>query len=230
MDHNIAFVQARMGSSRFPGKMSKKIGEFTLLEWILIRLKKSKLLNKIVLTTSKKIENDVLISYAKKLNIDFFRGDENNVLKRFSMAAKKYKPVNVIRVCGDNPFVDGYEIDKLIDFFQTNTCDYAFNHLNKLNSNYADGFGAEITSYETLLKLNKVVKNDDDREHVFNYIWKNQSQFIVKPLKANEELAYPKLKFDIDTEEDLKKINDLINKGVKIDSKASDIIKIKELS
>ncbi len=230
MNHNIAFVQARMGSKRFPGKMTKKLGEFTLLEWVLIRLKKSKLLNQIILTTSTNKENDELISYAKKLNIDFFRGEENNVLNRFTEASLKYKPINVIRVCGDNPFIDGNEIDKLINFFQMNSCDYAFNHLNKLNSNYADGFGAEITSFEILIRLNKVAKDNDDREHIFNYIWKNQTKFRIKPLKANRELAYPNLKFDIDTEEDFQKINNLVNKGVRLDSKASDIIKINQLN
>ena len=228
MDNTIAFVQARMGSTRFPGKTTNKIGEFTLLEWVLLRLKKSKLLNKIILTTSTNKENDELILYAKKLKIDFFRGEEDDVLKRFTKAALKYKPINIVRVCADNPFVDAHEIDKLINFFKMNSCDYAFNHLDKLNSNYADGFGAEITSLENLVRLNRVAKDDDDREHIFNYVWKNQSEFIIKPLIASKDLSFPKLKFDIDTEEDFNEINDLIKKGVKVETKASDIIKIKQ--
>ena len=88
---NVAFVQARVNSSRYPRKILEKIHQKTLLEILLLRLKKSKKLNKIVVCTSRNSSDDEIVKISKKLKVDFFRGDEKNVLKRFYEASKIFK-------------------------------------------------------------------------------------------------------------------------------------------
>ena len=137
-----AIIQARMGSSRFPRKMIARLGPYTLIEWVFIRVNKTKNIDKVLLATSDLPRDDELVKIANKYNINVYRGSELDVLKRFYNAAYKNKAKTIIRICADNPFIDPIELDRLINFYNENECDYAFNHQNKLKSNYADGFGA----------------------------------------------------------------------------------------
>ena len=79
----IAIIQARMGSNRLPRKMTKKLGKYRIIEWVIKRLKKSKKIDYIVLATTKKKNDNILITFAKKYNIEYFRGSEINVLIDF---------------------------------------------------------------------------------------------------------------------------------------------------
>ena len=117
-----------MGSKRFPGKALKKLSDLSTIEWVFKRVKKSKKINKIVLSTTKLKKDLQLIKIAKKNNISYFRGNNKNVLKRFYDTAKKYNPKLIVRVCADNPFVDPHMIDKLINKFNHKKFDYGFNH------------------------------------------------------------------------------------------------------
>ena len=95
-----------------------------------------------------------------------------------------------------------------------------------MNSGYVDGFGAEIFSYKTLKKLSTISKNNNEREHVTLGIWNNRSLFKIKPVPCPQELSFPNLRFDIDTEDDFKKIKYIIDKDVSINSSAFEIINI----
>ena len=103
------------------------------------------------MATSTLTENDYLINHSKSLSVSTYRGSENNVLSRFVEISRKEKADIIIRICADNPFVDPIEIDRLIEFFKSKKCEYSFNHQNRLDSGYADGFGAEIFSTKLLL-------------------------------------------------------------------------------
>ncbi len=223
---NIAIIQSRMGSQRLPGKMTKKIGNYKVIEWVIKRLKKSKSVNKIILATTQKEKDIVFKKISKKLKINFFAGKENDVLGRFVDSVKKIKKANIIRICADNPFIDPEQVDLLISFYSKNKYDYVCNHQNRINSKYADGFGAEILSLDLLRKINSLDIDEKYREHVTLYIWKNKNKFKIHSLKADTNLAYPNLKFDIDTLEDLKKIKNLVKKfNINIRTKAEEIIK-----
>lgn len=223
----VAIVQARMGSKRFPKKMLTPIGDFALLEWVLLRLSRSKNLHDIVLATTVNKGDDILVRLARKLGVKAYRGSESDVLERFLGAADEAKATSIVRICADNPFIDSIEVDKLIDFFNREPCDYAFNHQNRLGSGYADGFGAEIFTLEQLKKIDHLAKYASHREHVTSYFWDHQTDYLIKAIPAPVELAYPQLCFDIDTLGDLLRINALIADGVNIETSAADIIKIK---
>ena len=223
----LCIIQARMGSKRFPGKALKKLSDLSTIEWVFKRVKKSKKINKIVLSTTKLKKDLQLIQIAKKNNISYFRGDNKNVLKRFYDTAKKYNPKLIVRVCADNPFVDPHMIDKLINKFNHKKFDYGFNHQSKLKNLCADGFGAEIFSFSLLKKLNITVKNFFLREHVTLYIWKNIKEFKIQPVYPSKGCLYPKLRFDINTKNDFKKLRNFIsNNKIKLNYSAEKIIKL----
>lgn len=221
-----AVVQARLGSTRFPAKMLAKLGEHLVIEWVLRRISTATKLDTIVLATSDLPRDDRLAEIAQGLGLSVFRGSENDVLGRIVKAALVAEADIVVRVCADNPFISGREIDRLIDFFAQNNLDYASNNLDRLGSNYADGFGAEIVSYSTLKDLAERAVEGRHREHVTLYMWEHQDSFRLASIQAPAELAYPHMSFDVDTLEDLEKLQSLVDSGVSIESSAEQIVKI----
>lgn len=215
-----------MGSTRFPGKMLALLGGIPLLEWVVRRLLRATTLAQVVLATSDGVRDDALAELAANLGVEVFRGSETDVLDRFAGAAVLTKADNIIRICADNPFVDPKEIDRLVEFFEENTCDYACNHLDRLGSGYADGFGGEIFSVELLRQLAGLAKDSRYREHLTSYLWEHQSQFRLKAMDAPRELRFPELRFDIDQPRDLDRLESLVETGVQIESKAASIVEI----
>ena len=149
-------IQARTNSSRLKGKILYKLDKNTLIEWVIKRLKKTKVSN-VILATGDSLQDLKLKKICDKEKISFFSGSEKNVLERFYQAAKKYKLDAIIRVCADNPFVDSGEINLLIKKFKESKFkqDYYFNHRNYKINRYADGFGAELFKFSTLEHLYK---------------------------------------------------------------------------
>lgn len=225
-DYTVAIVQARMGSTRFPVKMLTPLGDIPLLAWVLLRLSNAKNLHEIVLATTNKKEDDALANLATGLGIKVFFGSENDVLSRFLGAARYVHATNIVRVCADNPFIDPLEVDRLVNFFNKEPCDYACNHRDRLGSLYADGFGAEIFSVAVLEKIEKKATNSSHREHLTKYIWDNLKEFKIKSIPAPSGLSYPQLRFDVDVPSDLEWLSSLVKKGVTINSPAEEIIEI----
>ena len=106
--------------------------------------------------------------------------------------------------------------------------DYAYNHQSRLNTNYADGFGAEILTFNALERVYLGAKSKNQKEHVTKYIWDNLKKFRILSIKSPKRLAYPQFKFDINTPEDYRLIKNFTeNFNIKINTKAEDIIKYK---
>ena len=191
-----------MGSSRLPNKMMLSLHGKPIIEWVIRRVQKSKYIDEVVLATSTNRENDILVKYVERnFNISIYRGSENNVLNRFYQAGKIANATHVVRVCADNPLIDGEEIDNLINFYFSNSYDYIYNHIPKGNS-YPDGLGAEMVSFQILEELENSVTSKEEREHAFLHISNNPEKYKIATFEPNPEIAYPNLKFDIDTFED----------------------------
>ena len=218
----VAIIQARLGSTRLPNKMLLSLHGKPIIEWVVRRVKKSKLLDDVIVAIPDNKINDVLEYYLKQLNIKVFRGSENNVLNRFYEAVKNENADNIVRICADNPLICSEEIDNLVKFYLDNECDYGYNHIPK-NNLYPDGLGAEIISFNLLKWLNENVKEDKHKEHCFSYIWDNQDKFTIKTFNPKKELQYPNIKLDVDTFEDYTK---LALSPIDIDMNAEEIIKI----
>lgn len=198
----VAIIQARIGSTRLPYKMMLSLHGHPIIEWVIKRVQKSKLLDDIIVAIPISEENNILAHLIKKLGVKIFRGSESNVLERFYTAATHENATHIIRICADNPLIDGNEIDNLIRFYIDNPYDYVYNHIPK-NNQYPDGLGAEIISFELLERLFQVVQSQHHKEHCLSYIHDNQEQFTIKTFDPpNLLLHHPELRFDIDTFDD----------------------------
>ncbi|ALV23649.1 cytidylyltransferase, putative [Campylobacter iguaniorum] len=203
-----AVIQARIGSTRLPYKMMLTLHDMPIIDWVMRRVCKSKNIDEVIVAIPSGKNDDVLFKHISKSNLKvrIFRGNQNNVLNRFYEATKNKDITHIVRVCADNPLIDWQEIDNLIDFYKNNSCDYAYNHIPK-NNLYADGFGAEIISFNLLENLNRTVILDRHKEHLTSYIWDNSDKFLIKTFDPiDKELRHPELRFDIDTFEDYYKL------------------------
>lgn len=220
----VAFVQARCGSTRLPGKMLEQLGGYTLIEWVLRRVQQSTLLDGVMLLTSINPENDELCVIAERLGVSFFRGDEDDVLARFCAATSQYPADYYIRVCGDNPFICPKYIDDLVALTSCESFDYAYNHASKLGVNVPDGFGAEIIANAALKRVADEAVHTSHREHVTKYIWDHRQKFLFRSPKtmANKDKRY--LKLDVDQQADLDNLRAIVKEGVTISSLSHEIM------
>ena len=222
MIDTIAIIQARMGSTRLPNKMLLSLHGKPIIEWVVKRVQKSKLLDAIVVAIPNTKKDEILENYLKDLGVEVFKGSEENVLNRFYASVKDKQPKNIVRICADNPLICPNEIDNLISFYKNNNCDYAYNHIPK-NNLYPDGLGAEMISFELLEWLEKNVTDTKHREHCLSYITDNSDKFVIKTFNPSQELQYPNIKLDIDTFEDFAKLS---QKKFDIDTEATELIKL----
>ena len=174
----VGIIQARMGATRLPGKMMLPLHGIPVVEWVFRRIKKASLVKNIVFAIPETKENNILHAHLKKIGATVYRGSEKDVVERFYFAAKEWQATHVVRVCADNPFVSGSEIDRLVAFYLESNCDYAYNHIPKKNC-YPDGIGAEIVSFEILKNIYEEAKSPDHREHVLNFIWAHSDRFKI---------------------------------------------------
>lgn len=226
MSKTVAIVQARMGSTRFPGKMLALLDGRPIIEWVLHRVSLAKLVDTVVLATSDLAQDDPLSEWAARLGVSVFRGSDADVLGRFAGAATIAKADNIIRICADNPFIDALEIDRLIRYYYGHSCDYACNHQDLLGSGYADGFGAEIFTNSLLQQLASRLTKLRYREHATIYLWEHPEKFALHAVPAPSELAFPNLRFDVDLPQDLITLQKLADAGVSIESTAVEIVSI----
>lgn len=205
-------IQSRFNSTRLPGKALSFIDNKPILQWVIEATKRVSNARKVILCTSINSENDSLHELGRKLEIEVFRGSENDVLKRFVDAGEYFESKQVVRVCADNPLINTQEIEKLIEHHISYGNTYTFNHVPKLNNNYPDGLGAEIISFDFLQGFDKyLLPTDPHREHVTSLIWTKEYTNLVSTLIASAEISYPNIKLDIDTHEDFHRIKSLVD-------------------
>ena len=205
----LCLIQARIESKRLPGKALLKLGEYPILEWVIRRVQSSKKLSQVVLATTTRPADDALYELAISLGIEVFRGDENDVLARFAGATELFPADVVVRVCADNPFVSGHEIDVLISDFEANPVDYHFNHRPDGRCDYPDGAGAELVTLEVLRKLNLSVTDNSMREHL-TLALSTLGEHRIRAVEARSSVAYPYLKFDLDVKTDYETLTQLV--------------------
>jgi len=220
----VGIIQARMSSSRLPGKSMMDLCGYPILQWVIERCKRASRLHEVVVATTTSTDDDLLVELGQTLGIQIFRGSEENVLKRFVNAAKHYSATIVVRICADNPLVSPEEIDRIVDLYLTTPSDYVFNHIPQLNNNYPDGLGAEVLSTSLLEKISNLALHKKYREHVTLYLWEHKESFNIRTLPCPRQYNLPEMKLDIDTLDDL---NDMrkICKNLSFKSKPAEIFK-----
>jgi spore coat polysaccharide biosynthesis protein SpsF len=178
-----------------------------LVELVLRRVSAARELDAVVLATSTRAGDDPLAELATRLGVAVHRGPEDDVLERFMGALERERADGVVRVCADNPFVDPIAIEELVRLFRAaQPCDYASNHTEA--SGLPDGVGAEIASAEALRRAAAEAVTPDDRQHVTSYIRERPGEFRLL-VATPPEPAWPFVKLDVDTPEDLERMRSL---------------------
>ncbi len=180
-----AIVQARMGSTRLPGKVMKTIIGVPMIELLLKRLSKAKTLDSVVVAVSDKPENEPLKDHVQDLGFHVESGDELDVLNRYFQAASKLGICNIVRITSDNPLIDPYLVDKVVDVFHGGNYDYVSNNQPR---SYPKGLDTEIFSFTALEIANQLAVRDFDREHVTPFII-NGTQFKQGSLSNDTDFS-----------------------------------------
>lgn len=199
----VCIIQARTTSSRLPNKVLLNLpynGDKTVLEQVINRVKKSKYINKIiVVTTTNKIDDKIEI-LCKNLQINCFRGSEDNVLSRYYEAATKYGTDLIVRITSDCPCIDPEILDELIEKHLNEKNDYTSNSLVRT---FPHGLDCEIFLYKVLKEAYENAKERFEFEHVTPYVYKtNKNKYKIGQLLLNKNKEYSKIRITLDTKED----------------------------
>ena len=214
MSKVVLIIQARMSSTRLPGKSMMPLADKPLVYRMVERLKKCKKVDEIVIATSDQPEDKVLVDLANELGVSSFKGNLLDVRDRYLNAAEKSNADFIIRIPADNPMPDANEIDKLIEFhLEHNPQGFSSNLAQVNNSGYLDGIGAEIFSTKLLQESVTRSSSDTVKEHVHRNFFDYSTQTpvdaswcpIASP-KAPEELRRPDIILDVNTMDDYTKI------------------------
>lgn len=195
----VAIVQARSGSTRLPKKVLKKVEGKPLLEHLLLRLKRAKTPDKIIVATTDQKDDDAVARIAKRQNIETYRGSENDVLDRYYWAAKNANADTIIRITGDCPLIDPHIVDNVVNYYKKNypKFDYV---CNALVPTFPDGMDVEVFLFDALQRAWNNARLASEREHVTPYIHNHPEQFRVYNLKYH--LDYSWMRLTIDNPED----------------------------
>ena len=205
-------IQARIGSTRLPGKVMMKIRDKPLLYYIINQIKNSKKINKIVIATTETPQDDQIFEYVKSLGVEVYRGNEEDVLDRYYQCSKHYNVDKIVRVTSDCPLIDPEIIDKCIEEFEKNDIDYLSNVNRKIDKKwvydpcgYPSGFAAEIFTFNALEKTWKSARKPSEREHVSQYMLNNPYLFKIRNIKNSEDFSHIRLTVDHQVDFDLVK-------------------------
>lgn len=197
----VCLVQARVGSTRLPGKILKEICGKTILHHEIDRLKKCKEIDEIVIATTDKEDDDKIVNEAKKLSVKYFRGSENDVLSRFYYAAKENNADIIVRVTSDCPCIDFEILDKMLIYFKEKYKEKQVDYLsNTIKRTYPRGYDIEIFTFSALEKSYINAEKEYEREHVTPYIYDKTNNFLKLSFENKED--YSKYRVTLDTIED----------------------------
>jgi spore coat polysaccharide biosynthesis protein SpsF len=201
-----AIVQARMNSSRLPGKVLMDINGKTSLERMIERITKSKLLNEIIIATTQNKEDFEIIKQCKFLGLKYFAGEENDVLDRFFKASQKFNVKNIVRLTADCPMHDHEVIDSIIQIYKNNNYDYVSNVIKRT---FPDGLDVEVFNFESLYKAQLNAENKIHREHVTTYMrgrLKGLESGNFKIFNVENDIDLSSFRWTLDNENDLENI------------------------
>lgn len=196
----VASIEARMGSSRLPGKVLKNFGEETALSLLVKRLKRSKTLDDIVIATTVEKEDDLICDWCKSNQIPFFRGSEQDVLDRVVKAHEFMQTDLVIEITGDCPFTDPAIVDLAVETFLANKVDVVSNCGNFLT--WPLGQYAQVFPLDLLKNVNEKINDPAVHEHVSLFFYENPDLFKIYDLIAPKRWKYPDIRMVLDYQED----------------------------
>jgi spore coat polysaccharide biosynthesis protein SpsF len=200
----VAIIQARMGSTRLPGKVLKDLGGGSVLARVIKRTRRATLLDDVIVATSEQPADDAIVAECERLAVPFFRGDEQDVLDRYYHATQKFGAEVVVRITADCPLIDPELIDATIQALFEKGSDYA---TNSLVVTYPRGLDVEVFTAAALARAFHSAKEAYQRTHVTPYLYENPQLFKVTSLTADRD--YSRYRWTLDTAEDLETIREI---------------------
>lgn len=202
-------VQARMGSTRLPGKVLKTVLERPLLEYQIERLRYVKGASQLIVATTVLPEDDLIINLCKKISTSYYRGSAHHVLARYYEAASEFKLDHVIRITGDCPLIDPVVIDHVLSYYLSHIQDYDYVS-NVIQRSYPRGMDCEIFSMKMLETAYREAQDTDEQEHVTLFIYRRPERFRLGHVIHKKNMSSYRL--TVDTVEDFELIYQLIER------------------
>lgn len=211
----ISTIEARMASTRLPGKVLTEIVGKPMLELLVERVKRAKRIDEVVIATTVNEQDDVIETLAHKVVAGCYRGSEDDVLLRVLEAAQAYDGELIVELTGDNPLVDPILIDEMVDFYLTYDYDYVANTQMRHSLKWQEectfpvGSSIQIFSTELLEQVARMTSDPTDREHVTFFIYEHPELFKLGAFRAEGKFAAyrrPEIRLTVDFPEDLELI------------------------
>jgi spore coat polysaccharide biosynthesis protein SpsF len=194
----VAIIQARMTSTRLPGKILADLAGCPLLERVVGRAKRAKLLQLVAIATTDRPTDDAVAALCDKIGVACFRGSEDDVLDRYYQAAKTFAAETVVRLTADCPLLDPDVIDRAVRCFQAGDFDYLSNGVERT---YPDGLDTEVFRFTALERAWREARLKSEREHVTPYLYKHPELFRLGSEKNDRDFSA--LRWTVDEPEDL---------------------------
>ncbi|MBB3908600.1 cytidylyltransferase domain-containing protein [Anoxybacteroides rupiense] len=193
----LIIIQARMGSSRLPGKVLMPLGDSVVLDYVVSRCKQVQPVVDVIVATSVLPQDDAIEAWCKEHGVSCFRGSEDDVLARYYECARSYQPNYVIRVTADCPFVDYELANQIVERMNMDPSDIVI-----VDGDLPRGLVIEMISFSALKYIYHHGKEPRHREHVTYYAYEFPDEFHHTYVQAPREIQQPQLRITLDTEED----------------------------
>lgn len=194
----MAIIQARMGSTRLPGKVLAEIRGHPMLWHVVERTRAAETLDKVVVATTTQQADNVIVEFCREQGIDCFRGSEQDVLDRYYHAAREHAADAVVRITSDCPLIDPEIVDKTVRAFIAGHPDYAS---NRIVPTYPRGLDTEVMTFRALEIAWREARQPYQRTHVTPFLYENPDRFTI--LSVTGERDYSAYRWTVDTPEDL---------------------------
>ena len=195
----VVILQARIGSTRLPGKVLLDLEGCPMLWHVVERIRRSRNVQQVVVATTTSTSDDVLEQFCQAHHIEYFRGSEPDVLDRYYQTAKAFAADTVVRITSDCPLIDPDVIDRVTGIFQQGGFDYVS---NTIETTYPDGLDTEVFSFAALERAWREATKTSEREHVTPYL-RSSGQFRVRNVEIDHETSLAELRWTVDEAHDL---------------------------
>jgi len=221
--HTVAVIQARMGSTRLPGKVMREIAGRPMIDRVVGRARQIPNVDKVVVATSVLEREAPLVEHLTEKSISVVRGPEEDVLARYVKAMETYKADAVVRLTGDCPLLMPEVSERVIQAFLEEECDYASNTIGRT---YPRGLDTEVISSESLRHVDAEATEPADREHVTRYIRRRPDLFSRYSVTADQDRS--NLRWTVDEEADLELVRKIYDELEGMDFGYNDILQLVE--
>ncbi|NDF35380.1 MAG: acylneuraminate cytidylyltransferase [Nitrosopumilaceae archaeon] len=188
-------IQARLGSSRLPGKIMLQACGKSMLELMIERVQRSKKLDKIIIATSISAQDDEIAEFCTRAKIDHYRGSEHDLLSRYKGAADKFDVDLIVRLTSDTPVIDAKTIDDTVEAYMKNEYDFVSN-CYPMPRTYPDGTNVEVFSHQILNEADREAKKPSEREHVTFFMWMQPERYKIFRVDYQKDISRYRLNLD----------------------------------